>query len=98
MPVEPGTEKSWKLSVYEVQRKPQKLPPKDAPEVKISPSVIQNELMCPICLDMLKTTMTTKECLHRFCQDCIVTALRSDKTRLWGVSHASPRDELGCKI
>ncbi|XP_022168175.1 E3 ubiquitin-protein ligase RING1-like isoform X2 [Myzus persicae] len=33
--------------------------------------------MCPICLDMLKKTMTTKECLHRFCSDCIVTALRS---------------------
>ncbi|PKU27751.1 hypothetical protein llap_21947 [Limosa lapponica baueri] len=26
---------------------------------------------------MLKNTMTTKECLHRFCSDCIVTALRS---------------------
>eukprot|EP00057_Strongylocentrotus_purpuratus_P029789 XP_011684263.1 PREDICTED: E3 ubiquitin-protein ligase RING2-like [Strongylocentrotus purpuratus] len=33
--------------------------------------------MCPICLDMLKNTYTTKECLHRFCQDCIITALRS---------------------
>lgn len=33
--------------------------------------------MCPICLDMLKNTMTTKECLHRFCQECIITALRS---------------------
>lgn len=33
--------------------------------------------MCPICLDMLKKTMTTKECLHRFCSDCIITALRS---------------------
>ncbi|XP_022672346.1 E3 ubiquitin-protein ligase RING1-like isoform X2 [Varroa destructor] len=33
--------------------------------------------MCPICLDILKTTMTTKECLHRFCQECIITALRS---------------------
>ncbi|KAK7939990.1 hypothetical protein WMY93_003316 [Mugilogobius chulae] len=33
--------------------------------------------MCPICLDMLKNTMTTKECLHRFCADCIITALRS---------------------
>ncbi|CAB4059319.1 RNF1_2 [Lepeophtheirus salmonis] len=26
---------------------------------------------------MLSSTMTTKECLHRFCADCIVTALRS---------------------
>lgn len=34
-------------------------------------------LRCPICLDMLKKTMTTKECLHRFCSECIITALRS---------------------
>merc|ERR1712002_952876 len=26
---------------------------------------------------MLTNTMTTKECLHRFCAECIVTALRS---------------------
>ncbi|KAF7281822.1 hypothetical protein GWI33_004223 [Rhynchophorus ferrugineus] len=26
---------------------------------------------------MLKKTMTTKECLHRFCSECIITALRS---------------------
>jgi E3 ubiquitin-protein ligase RNF1/2 len=26
---------------------------------------------------MLSQTMTTKECLHRFCAECIITALRS---------------------
>merc|ERR1719452_475124 len=26
---------------------------------------------------MLTSTMTTKECLHRFCAECIITALRS---------------------
>lgn len=43
----------------------------------MSPRSLHSELMCPICLDMLKNTMTTKECLHRFCADCIITALRS---------------------
>lgn len=43
----------------------------------ITPSSFKCELMCPICLDLLKNTMTTKECMHRFCGDCIVTALRS---------------------
>ena len=38
---------------------------------------LQSELTCPICLDMLTSTMTTKECLHRFCAECIITALRS---------------------
>ncbi|KAM7384878.1 hypothetical protein PAMA_011980 [Pampus argenteus] len=49
----------------------------DGTEVAVSPRSLHSELMCPICLDMLKNTMTTKECLHRFCSDCIVTALRS---------------------
>uniref|UniRef100_A0A8C6S241 RING-type E3 ubiquitin transferase n=1 Tax=Neogobius melanostomus TaxID=47308 RepID=A0A8C6S241_9GOBI len=49
----------------------------DRTEVAVSPRSLHSELMCPICLDMLKNTMTTKECLHRFCSDCIVTALRS---------------------
>ena len=38
---------------------------------------LQSELTCPICLEMLTSTMTTKECLHRFCAECITTALRS---------------------
>lgn len=49
----------------------------DGTEVAVSPRSLHSELMCPICLDMLKNTMTTKECLHRFCSDCIVTALRA---------------------
>uniref|UniRef100_A0A8C7AQ77 E3 ubiquitin-protein ligase RING1 n=1 Tax=Neovison vison TaxID=452646 RepID=A0A8C7AQ77_NEOVI len=49
----------------------------DGTEIAVSPRSLHSELMCPICLDMLKNTMTTKECLHRFCSDCIVTALRS---------------------
>lgn len=49
----------------------------DGLEIAVSPRSLHSELMCPICLDMLKNTMTTKECLHRFCADCIITALRS---------------------
>ena len=49
----------------------------DGTEIAVSPRSLHSELMCPIRLDMLKNTMTTKECLHRFCSDCIVTALRS---------------------
>lgn len=49
----------------------------DNTEIAVSPRSLHSELMCPICLDMLKKTMTTKECLHRFCSECIITALRS---------------------
>jgi E3 ubiquitin-protein ligase RNF1/2 len=68
--------KTWELNMYEMTREPHDLID-DNTEIAVSPKVLQNELMCPICLDILKTTMTTKECLHRFCQECIITALRA---------------------
>ncbi|XP_031625287.1 E3 ubiquitin-protein ligase RING1 [Contarinia nasturtii] len=68
--------KTWDLSLYELNRQPQ-VAITDNTEIAVSPRSLHSELMCPICLDMLKKTMTTKECLHRFCSDCIITALRS---------------------
>ncbi|ESP04036.1 hypothetical protein LOTGIDRAFT_109899 [Lottia gigantea] len=68
--------KTWELSLYELHRTPQEAIT-DNTEIAVSPRSLHSELMCPICLDMLKSTMTTKECLHRFCQECIITALRS---------------------
>lgn len=68
--------KTWELSLYELNRSPQEAIT-DNTEIAVSPRSLHSELMCPICLDMLKNTMTTKECLHRFCQECIITALRS---------------------
>ncbi|KAF7494760.1 E3 ubiquitin-protein ligase RING2 [Sarcoptes scabiei] len=68
--------KTWELSPYELHRQPQEVIT-DNTEIAVSPRSLHSELMCPICLDMLKSTMTTKECLHRFCQECIITALRS---------------------
>lgn len=66
----------WDLTLYEAHRTPQEAIT-DNTEIAVSPRSLHSELMCPICLDMLKNTMTTKECLHRFCSDCIITALRS---------------------
>lgn len=68
--------KTWDLSLYELNRQSQEAIT-DNTEIAVSPRSLHSELMCPICLDMLKKTMTTKECLHRFCSDCIITALRS---------------------
>ncbi|KAI5652078.1 RAWUL domain RING finger- and WD40-associated ubiquitin-like domain-containing protein [Phthorimaea operculella] len=73
---EPSQNKTWELSLYELHRTPQVVVT-DSTEIAVSPRSLHSELMCPICLDMLKKTMTTKECLHRFCSDCIITALRS---------------------
>jgi len=68
--------KSWDLSLYELHRTPQEAIT-DKKEITVLPKDLQSELTCPICLEMLTSTMTTKECLHRFCAECITTALRS---------------------
>ena len=69
-------EKQFELSRYELNRKPQELILDDT-EIKVQRKSLNALLMCPICLDVLRNTMTTKECLHRFCSECITTALRS---------------------
>ena len=46
--------------MYELHRTPQEAIT-DGTEISISPRSLHSELMCPICLDMLKNTMTTKE-------------------------------------
>lgn len=46
-------------------------------DIAVSPRSLHRELMCPICLETLNQTMTTRECLHRFCSACINKALRS---------------------
>ncbi|XP_023238020.1 E3 ubiquitin-protein ligase RING2-like [Centruroides sculpturatus] len=71
-----SSNKTWELSMYELHRTPQDLIT-DNTEIAVLPRSLRTELRCPICLDLLKNTMTTKECLHRFCQECIITALRS---------------------
>jgi len=60
----PMSNKTWELSLYELHRTPQEVIT-DNTEIAVSPRSLHSELMCPICLDMLKNTMTTKECLHR---------------------------------
>merc|ERR1712123_59710 len=69
-------DKSWDLFLYELHRTSHEAIT-DNTEIAVSPKSLQSELTCPICLDMLTSTMTTKECLHRFCSECITTALRS---------------------
>jgi len=57
--------KTWELSLYELHRSPHEVKTDDI-EINVSPRSLHSELMCPICLDVLKNTMTTKECLHRY--------------------------------
>lgn len=44
--------------------------------VSIPTSIAHSGITCPICLGVITSCMTVKECMHRFCQECINTALR----------------------
>jgi len=70
--------KQWQLNLYELHRKPLQIPAKPDKEnlVTMKTTVLTDLLTCPICLDVLENTMVTKNCLHRFCSECITTALR----------------------
>lgn len=51
------------------------LPKESEVALSLSPQLLSG-LKCTICLNLLKHTMVVKNCLHRFCRDCITTALR----------------------
>jgi len=53
----------WELTPYELQRKPHEVFTDDR-EIAVPREALRNDLMCPICLDLLNKTMATK-CLHR---------------------------------
>ncbi|NXC19275.1 RING2 ligase, partial [Corythaeola cristata] len=67
---------TWELSLFFFFRTPHEAIT-DFFFFVVSPRSLFFELMCPIFFFFLKNTMTTFFCLHRFCADCIITALRS---------------------
>uniref|UniRef100_A0A0N4ZPU1 RING-type E3 ubiquitin transferase n=1 Tax=Parastrongyloides trichosuri TaxID=131310 RepID=A0A0N4ZPU1_PARTI len=70
-----GCRQGMALSEYDEIRKPHAIKGGDT-TVSIGSRTLQTELTCPICLDLLQTTMTSKECLHRFCEPCITLCLQ----------------------
>uniref|UniRef100_A0A7E4VGA6 RING-type E3 ubiquitin transferase n=1 Tax=Panagrellus redivivus TaxID=6233 RepID=A0A7E4VGA6_PANRE len=68
--------RTLKLSAYDRVRKPHEAITDPKVVISIGPRTLSNELDCPVCLDLLNKTTVTKTCLHRFCSDCIVSALQ----------------------
>eukprot|EP00466_Bigelowiella_natans_P014995 jgi/Bigna1/33410/e_gw1.2.209.1 len=44
--------------------------------VRIQQRTLNADLTCPVCLGILRDTMTVMNCLHRFCAECIELSLR----------------------
>ena len=63
------------LSEYEIRRRPLDVVEDDR-EVERSVRELNANLTCPICLGVLRRTMTVRSCLHRFCAACIDRSLR----------------------
>ena len=65
------------MTPYELDRQPHLLSQDNNAVIRTTGRLLESELQCAICLDVLRKTMTTKECLHRFCDECIRQALRN---------------------
>ncbi|KAH6922904.1 hypothetical protein HPB50_020102 [Hyalomma asiaticum] len=65
----------WELNAYERQRTPHEIIDDDA-VLPLHEESFYRDLRCPICFDLLRSAVTPTDCLHRFCEECITTALR----------------------
>lgn len=68
----------WQLSVYECQRSRHRIITDDT-EIPLHEDSFGRDLRCSICLGWMRNAVATTECLHRFCEECITTALRRCK-------------------
>ena len=66
------------LSDYDMYREPLPLVPPDRERTLILRH-LNEELTCSICLCVINTCMVVKECLHRYCHECITKYLRVGK-------------------
>eukprot|EP00937_MAST-01D_sp_MAST-1D-sp2_P002455 g2455.t1 len=63
------------LTLFEEHRAPRAVVDKGR-TVPVAIGTLNRELICPICLEVLRDTKVVKHCLHRFCSECIERCLR----------------------
>jgi len=62
----------------------QKRKPKPSSNDKIEESTferVKNLLKCPVCLEIYREPVYIKECMHRFCRQCIERIIRSQNNK-----------------
>uniref|UniRef100_A0AC35UC64 RING-type E3 ubiquitin transferase n=1 Tax=Rhabditophanes sp. KR3021 TaxID=114890 RepID=A0AC35UC64_9BILA len=70
-----ATRQNLTLTEYDEAREPHPVITSDI-KIPVGSRTLATFITCPVCLDLLKTTMTSKECLHRFCENCIILCLQ----------------------
>ncbi|KAL7425709.1 hypothetical protein ACHAXH_000261, partial [Discostella pseudostelligera] len=65
------------LTLFDIHREPRREDLDPNAMVTIKLKTLDPDFQCPVCLGYLKTTRIVKECLHRFCNECIEKCLRS---------------------
>jgi len=66
------------LTLYEMYRK-ERRPINDESTITMPIRILNKDLTCPICLNIIHNTLTVMQCLHRFCNACILKSLRMGK-------------------
>jgi hypothetical protein len=66
------------LTPYEMHRRPRE-PITDESTTVMPIRILNKDLTCPICLNIIHNTLTVMECLHRFCNACISKSLRTGR-------------------
>lgn len=64
------------LTLYELHRKPRPVP-RGVVSCPVGKAILKRHaFLCAICLGPLRNTRVVRECLHRFCEDCIDRCFR----------------------
>ncbi|KAL3790862.1 hypothetical protein HJC23_004492 [Cyclotella cryptica] len=67
------------LTLFDIHREPRRANIDPLARVRVQLKVLSPEFHCSVCLSYIKNTRIVKECLHRFCNDCIEKCLRIGK-------------------
>lgn len=67
------------LTLFDIHRAPRTETADALKRVKLPLNVLSSEFHCAVCLGYIKNARIVKECLHRFCDECIDRCIRIGK-------------------
>ena len=67
------------LTLFDIHREPRIETADPSERVKFPLNVLSSDFRCAVCLGYIKNARVVKECLHRFCEECIDRCIRIGK-------------------